>query len=69
MSLKKTRDFSRWDSMVRLLRAKQELQEKVQFATPKHPNQFTKNHGLNHTRYIIENGVIRRENVVTVNES
>jgi len=63
------RDFPEWAGMIRLLRAKQGLQEKAKFSMPKHSNQFTKNHGVNHTRYILENGVITRENVVTGNES
>jgi hypothetical protein len=66
---RKNRDFSEWAGMIRLLRAKQGLQEKAKFSMPKHSNQFTKNHGVNHTRYIVENGVVRREVVVTVNES
>jgi hypothetical protein len=63
------RDFSEWAGMIRLLRAKQELQMQAKFFTPKHSNQFTKNHSVNHTRYILQNGVITRENVVTGNES
>jgi len=63
------RDFSEWAGMIRLLRAKQELQEQAKFSMPKHSNQFTKNHSVNHTRYILENGVITREDVVTGNES